>query len=273
MIKTKRMCSSNIKKILKLAAFDFDHTIINSNSDIYIDKILLEKTSCINKKSYEYPVEVENKHDSNGGWTERMNAVFEYMFSKYGVKGKDLLECLEDIKIDDSMIDLIKLLKNNGYELIILSDANSLFIETILLKNNLFNFFDKIYTNKAFIDENECLVVKPLNQIYNQNGEPFKCSTGFCTSNICKGTIFNDHLNKLLPDNFVEHLLFVGDGRNDYCGGLSLNKNNHFCVRKNFNLSKLLSKKENMVKSIRADIVYWDSAHDIIENLKNVIIN
>ena len=265
------MCSLYIKKFIKLAAFDFDHTIINSNSDIYIDKVLIEKTSCLNGKSYEYPVEVEKNYDSHG-WTERMNAVFDHMYSKHGIKGIDLLECLKEIKIDDSMISLIKLLKNNGYQLIILSDANTLFIQTILFQNNLVNLFDKVYTNEAFIDEKERLIVKPLNQIYNQDGEPFKCSTGFCTSNICKGKIFNDHLANLIIDNFVEikHLLFIGDGRNDYCGGLSLNKDHHFCVRKNFNLAKLLSKKENMVKSIRADIIYWESAQDIIEKLMNI---
>lgn len=261
------MCSSNIKRVLKLAAFDFDHTIIVHNSDTYIDKILFEKTT--NNLNNKYPEEIEKKTELHG-WTTRMNSVFEYMFSKFNIKGKDILECLKEIKIDDSMVSLIKSLKENDYKLIILSDANSLFIETILKENRLSDFFDTIYTNEAQIDSNERLVVKPLNETYNENGEPFKCLTGLCTENICKGKILNDYLGKHLGVNDVmelKHLIFIGDGRNDYCGGLCLNEKHHFCVRKNFNLAKLLAKKEHLVKNIKAEILYWDSAQDIIDNL------
>ena len=65
----------------------------------------------------------------------------------------------------------------------------------------------------------------------------------------------------------LKHLIFVGDGRNDYCGGLHLSKNHHFFVRSKFSLAKLLAKQENLINNIKANIVYWDSAQDIINNL------
>ena len=244
---------------VKLAAFDFDHTIINPNSDTYIDKILLTNAT---EKYYKYPERVEMDKE----WTARMNAVFEYMFSVHKIDGMKILECLKEIKIDDCMVEFIRALKENDYELIILSDANSLFIETILKQNNLANVFDKVFTNEAAIGGDGRLVVKPLNETYNPNGEPFRCSTGFC-KNICKGNILNDYLAKNVNGVGLKHMLFVGDGKNDYCGGLRLHEKHHFCVRKDFILEKLLRDAENRSK-IKANVVYWRTANDIIKQFK-----
>ena len=94
-----------------------------------------------------------------------------------------------------------------------------------------------------------------------------KNSTGICTDNICKGKILKDHINNVE----LKHLIFIGDGKNDYCGGLQLNNDHHFFVRKNLSLQKFLSTNLNLTKMIRSKIIYWDSAQDIIDNLSNVI--
>lgn len=81
-------------------------------------------------------------------------------------------------------------LKERNYELIIISDANTIFIETILIQNGLeelFNMKEGIYTNKAVFDETGRLKVFPFSATYNKDGEPFDCSTKICTGNICKG--------------------------------------------------------------------------------------
>jgi pyridoxal phosphate phosphatase PHOSPHO2 len=167
---------------MKIAAFDFDHTLIDVNSDTYIDKLLIKDSDV---KRYKYPDSVEDLY-KQFNWTYRMNGVFEYM-NKNEISKRDLINCLNEIKIKDSMIDVIKRLYENGYKLSVISDANTVFIETILKQNNVYDNFHKIFTNPAEFDENGRLNVKPFSEIFNKDGMPFDCSTKICSNNICKG--------------------------------------------------------------------------------------
>lgn len=249
----------------KLAAFDFDHTIIDVNSDIYINKITHNKTGGAEK--IRYPSDIEELSNTLG-WTARMNGVFDHLLTKYNAKKEDFHECLKEIKIDDSMISLFKHLNQNGYEMIIISDANSFFIDTILKENGVEHLFSKIYTNPATFDQNECLKATPFNQIFNQNGEAFKCSTQICEKNMCKGEILKAHIETKVNPSEIEHLIYVGDGRNDYCPGLYLKEGHFYFVRKNLRLEALLNNESNGLKSkIVSKIFYWNNAANIIENL------
>lgn len=242
--------------VVKVAAFDFDHTIINVNSDTYIDKLIGD---------VRYPDEIEQLHSL--GWTRRMNAVFEYMRKKCDIQKSDLLDCLREIKIDDSMIELIRKLQQNSYELVIVSDANDIFIDEILRVNGLGDAFSSIYTNRGEFDQDGQLIVKPFNEIFNENGDPFDCSTKICTSNICKGSVLAKHLEQ--KSNSDKKLVYVGDGRNDYCPGLYLNKNDFYYVRSNHSLEKLLRKDPSLAEKLAVNVSYWKSAQDILENLNS----
>jgi pyridoxal phosphate phosphatase PHOSPHO2 len=200
------------------------------------------------------------------GWTERMNAVFEYLHSKHEINESKLIKCLEEIKIDDSMIQLIEHLQQQGYHLSILSDSNTVFIETILKQNRIYDKFGTIFTNKASFDMNEKLVVVPFNQTYNSNGDAFDCQTNICQKNICKGKVLNDMLEK----HQLKHVIYVGDGTNDYCPGLYLTKNDHYFVRKDFSLFKLLNREANLRQNLTAKIKYWSNASEILSELLNV---
>lgn len=245
--------------MVKLAAFDFDHTIINENSDIYINKILT-KNDNISFKKYKYPEEVEMPEC----WTDRMSRVFEYMHSNFNIKSLDFIECLKEIKIDESMKSLINGLKSNGYELIIISDANTFFIETILNENGLEGLFNKIYTNPGHFDESEKLIVKKYSEIYN--GKAYECETKICSANICKGSVLEAHI-KALDSMTKRHIVYVGDGTNDYCPGLYLNENDSYFIRNNHSLSKLFSRNKELCDKLKTTVNYWNDAQDIIINL------
>lgn len=240
---------------LKLALFDFDNTIIDCNSDTYIDKLI---GYTFNK----YPQEINSiKH-----WTQRMNHVFDYMSSKYNIKIEDIIECLKEIKIDSHMIDLILKLKDNSYELIIVSDANTLFIKTILQANNIYDKFDHIYTNYVDSSMTNCLKLIPFNEIFNENKQPFSCKTKLCTENMCKGDIFIKHIEKKGPSE-SSHIIYVGDGPNDYCAGSKLTTNDHFFVRNDHRLHRIMLKNDDLLKSISSNVTFWNSAKEIIETL------
>lgn len=142
---------------MPLAAFDFDHTIIDVNSDMYINKLIADAAKPSRHHHHKYPAHVEE----HSCWTQRMNAVFEYLHSSRGVTQTEYVRCLSEIQIDESMKQLLTRLKRTGYQLAIVSDANSFFIETILKENNLAELFDleaDVLTNKACFDSNGRLV-------------------------------------------------------------------------------------------------------------------
>jgi pyridoxal phosphate phosphatase PHOSPHO2 len=169
---------------MKLGIFDFDNTIIDVNSDTFIDKLLIGNDD---NRYYKYPAEIEDAYIKTRNWTNRMNAVFAYMRNSHSIKQSDLIECLNEIKISDSMLKLINQLKENGYTLAIVSDANTVFIDAILRRNQIADCFYKVFTNPAEFDEQEKLLVRPFSEIFNESGKGFDCETKICSTNICKG--------------------------------------------------------------------------------------
>lgn len=61
-----------------------------------------------------------------------MRAIFHFLYDCQ-VQPDDILDCLLEIKFVDGIIDLLRQLhKAGGYEVIIISDSNSVFIEHIM---------------------------------------------------------------------------------------------------------------------------------------------
>jgi pyridoxal phosphate phosphatase PHOSPHO2 len=257
-----------------IAAFDFDHTIIDVNSDTYINKLLIE---CEEKNNGEFKFsssieEIYQKH----GWTKRMQAVFDLMHEKYKIGEDQFVLCLKEIKIKETMKKLFYLLKEKNYELFIISDANTIFIETILRENGLdtlFNMQTNIFTNRAYFEEQGRIKLVPFVQIYNLNGQSFDCPSKICAKNICKGVVYKNLVEKFQQNNnnnnnelLTSSNLYVGDGTNDFCPGLFLNPHDKYFVKKNFSLAKRLA-NPRYSEQIKCKIFYWNDAQEIIENL------
>ena len=62
-------------------------------------------------------------------------------------------------------------------------------------------------------------------------------------------------------------MIYVGDGSNDYCPGLTLRKNDFYFVRNNYSLAKLLKRDEILANKIKAQIKYWSQASEILNQL------
>ena len=90
-----------------IAAFDFDHTIISVNSDTYINKLIPSNDE---QGKVTFPSHVEEAY-KQGGWTLRMQSVFDYMHSEFGINEIDFTKCLQEIKIEEPMKELFHLLK------------------------------------------------------------------------------------------------------------------------------------------------------------------
>jgi pyridoxal phosphate phosphatase PHOSPHO2 len=243
----------------KLAVFDFDNTIIDLNVYFLVDDLLKQNI----------PDNLNEIHDKYG-WIERMNSLFE----SNSLNKEKINNILNKILIDAKMKKFLKILHDNGYETIIVSDNNSYFINYILEHNNVREYVKKMYTNEGYFSENGSFQLIGLNEVIYGENYRFDCNIGLnkCEHNICKRLVLKYHFeisskerNTSHPDN----LIYVGDGVNDYCPGLILTETDFFCVRKGHALENILIKNENSVKNnIKTSPVYWHDGKDLIEFFK-----
>lgn len=127
-----------------LVAFDFDCTVVDENTDVVVQSIP------------GFPA-LDFEFDGTMGWTSFMQKVFRHHHAN-GVTEKDFCGCLDSMSFAPGMLDLVtKLSSLDDVEMIIVSDANSFFIDHILEKNGLKGAFSEIATNPAKFDESGML--------------------------------------------------------------------------------------------------------------------
>lgn len=223
-----------------LCAIDFDDTLICENSDLYIKQLLKAPMSA----------EALATYDSHN-WTKYMEYIFNQLYEE-GTTKHQIFDCLDAINMVDGMPELLKFLKSIFAEIIIISDANQMFIEHIMNTKKLLPLIDKVYTNPANFDDSGCLRITPYH--YQDI-----CDLG--SHNLCKGMVLDDHIKANGPYDFV---CYIGDGSNDYCPSLRLRKTDLTCARNGRSLAKLLDK--NPEKLISHKLV-WSTGFEIIEEI------
>jgi 2,3-diketo-5-methylthio-1-phosphopentane phosphatase len=105
-----------------------------------------------------------------------MAEVFKYHHAN-GVKPQDMFDVLDSMDFTDGMESLLRELPILGGESIIISDANSVFIQRILEVRKLKHVFSHVFTNPAFFDDQDLLNISP----FMDNKD---CS--LCNQNMCK---------------------------------------------------------------------------------------
>jgi len=136
---------------------------------------------------------------------------------------------------------------------IILSDANTVYIDYILQGSNVQSVISDIFTNPAHFEANGRLCVTP----YQNNTQCLLCPT-----NLCKGSVLSSYLCSHAP---FTKIVYVGDGRGDYCPSLQLRETDFILARANWALHKLLTKtqQQQQQQQLRAKVVPWDNGSDI----------
>ncbi|XP_050533897.1 pyridoxal phosphate phosphatase PHOSPHO2-like isoform X2 [Daktulosphaira vitifoliae] len=220
-----------------LAVFDFDHTIIDDNSDVIARDLLpLDK--------------IENLKKFSKDWTQYMQQVFNALYDM-GITPEEIINSIANAQVNKGFPKLLRSLYNNHFDIIIASDSNSIFIETWLKQNKLDNLIMDIHTNPAKIEDG---IIK-----IKQYTTRTECDN--CTKNICKGIILEGY--KLKMNQFYKKTLYFGDGKNDFCPVVKLNKDDIVFPRYGYVLYNLLK-----TKSIQAEIIPWSDMNNIYEYLK-----
>ena len=129
------------------------------------------------------------------------------------------------------MIHFIRYLqKRKDTTLVIISDANTFYIDTILNVYNLRVGFEKIITNLGIFASPERLLI--------QTNPELKHSCVKCPKNLCKSIFFSKtchrsrnslisqgtEVRKILQERDYQTVWYIGDGRNDVCPCLDLSR-------------------------------------------------
>ncbi|KAK2585635.1 hypothetical protein KPH14_010259 [Odynerus spinipes] len=232
-----------------LVAFDFDHTIVDNNTDVVIRKLL--------------PVDqlTEDVQDLylTSGWTMYMGKIFE-LLHKNSIGLKEIEAAIVNIPPTPGFDILLKKLHSLGHEMIIVSDSNSLFIDMWLKSINLDNLFTKIFTNPAHVSDDGMIKIK----MYHVQD-----SCKLSTINLCKGQILEKYIKERLEEGInFKRIAYVGDGKNDLCPILRLSENDLAFARIDYPLIKELDEyKDNETKTIKATIIPWSNGLEILSHL------
>lgn len=101
-----------------------------------------------------------------------------------------MLNNLEDFPLDPCVVKLIETAKEQGFDLVIISDGNELFINKILLKYGIRDHFNLLITNTVKEDLDGKLNLVPYLNFEGGDGHDCQHTINgkkLCNLNLCKG--------------------------------------------------------------------------------------
>ncbi|KAF3324469.1 inorganic pyrophosphatase 2-like protein [Carex littledalei] len=230
-----------------MVIFDFDRTIIESDSDNWV-VTQLGASSLFDLLRPSLP------------W----NSLMDRVMTELHLKGKsidNIANSLKEMFLDPHIVSAIKSAYSLGCDLRVVSDANLFFIETILKHHGIFECFTEIYTNPSFVDEEGKLRIMSFHNSISPHG----CA--LCPPNMCKGKIIEKIISPVNAEG-RKNIIYLGDGKGDYCPSLKLCKEDYVMPRDKYPLSVLISDNTDLVK---ATVHRWSNGEEIERILSELI--
>lgn len=225
-----------------LAIFDFDKTIIDDDSDATIIRKLRDRRT-----------QPHREHGSKE-WTPYMSNVFEYAHAA-GLSQEEILSSIASMKPTAGMVELITWLSTTGWDILVITDANSVFVHHWLKTHHLEDKITSVITNRAFF-ENGRLYIEPC---MTQN------TCGYCPSNLCKSLALVNWSHTREP---YDLLIYTGDGKNDFCPSANLSEESIVFPRKDYVLHRKIQKAMMAPSTeLKCKIVPWEDGFHILHTL------
>ncbi|XP_039994906.1 pyridoxal phosphate phosphatase PHOSPHO2 isoform X1 [Xiphias gladius] len=244
-----------------LMVFDFDHTVVDENSDTWVvsGSFVFCAFRCLPDQSL--PDSVKHSY-RKGHWTEFMGRVMNYIGDQE-VSPDRVRRVMETIPFTAGMTDLLTFISQNKstIDCIVISDSNTMFIGWILHAAGLQAAVDQVFTNPAKFNE--------LGYMEVQCHHSHEC--GRCPINLCKKKVLELYLSEQANGGVeYERIFYVGDGGNDLCPTSCLRGRDVVMPRRGYTLEKLLAKLDGQEDetSLRARVLAWSSGADILQELK-----
>jgi pyridoxal phosphate phosphatase PHOSPHO2 len=237
-----------------LVVFDFDCSLVLEDSDSLVLKTLApdfyQESSSL-YRSEESPYQFQ--------WASLMNYFINRLMNERNVTLDMINEVLVTMPYDSDVIESIKLAAaavergtHQNVTLIIISDANEYYIQTILQHLGILHLFSKIYTNFASILADEQNQKRLSITAYESQNTPHHCRNS-CPKNLCKTKVLETFQKEMTPKEFHQ-ILYIGDGSGDYCPVTSLrNENDIVLCRQDWALHRRLQESP----PIKAKVIPW----------------
>ncbi|KAF8236543.1 hypothetical protein L208DRAFT_1450992 [Tricholoma matsutake] len=228
----------------QLVVFDFDWSLADQDSDRWIFEVLAPD---IRRKMKTEHAEIQ--------WTDLVSKSLREAHAR-GITRDDIEHALEIMPFHPAMVRGVSKLKEAGKTTFFcLSNANEVFINTILKSKKLETLFEEIVTNPAEWDASGLL---KLRRRVDPSGPQHNCTVG-CSPNMCKGEELDAFLARHGPT--YDRIIYVGDGTNDYCPALHLRSQDLLLCRSFRGLQKRIAKEGGL----RCQVQYWVGAWEVEE--------
>ncbi|KQJ94105.1 inorganic pyrophosphatase 2 [Brachypodium distachyon] len=237
-----------------VVVFDFDKTIIDCDSDNWVVDAL-GATRRFDELLLRLP------------W----NSAIDTMMGELHAEGKQVSEIrgsLRTAPLPASVVSAVESAHALGCELRILSDANAFFIDTVLAHHGLAGYFSEISSNPARVDAAGRLRISPYHDF------PHGCALPTCPPNMCKGKVMEEILQELSAAAAAagkrrrKRVVYLGDGRGDYCPTLKLGERDYMMPRKGYPVWDLIAGDR---RAVRADVREWADAGDLERVLLSIV--
>ncbi|KAL6888934.1 hypothetical protein ACP4OV_009960 [Aristida adscensionis] len=245
-----------------LVVFDFDKTIVGCDTDNWVVDAL-NATRRFDDLLRDLP------------W----NTAIDTMMGELHEQGKtieDVRAALRTVPLSPDVAAAVKSAYALGCELRILSDANAFFIRTILDHHGLAAFFSGLDTNPAHVDAAGRLRIGPFHE-FRGDAAGHGCTLPTCPPNMCKGIV----MERILREEEAaggggagktarrRAVVYLGDGRGDYCPSLKLREGDYVMPRAGFPVWDLVA--GSPPGAVRAAVRGWAGFDDLGRVLLGIV--
>ncbi|RKP40457.1 phosphatase phospho-type [Dimargaris cristalligena] len=237
-----------------LAAFDFDWTLIDEDSDTFLLDTLSKPIS-------------EKFHAAvrESPWIYAINESTQAL-GRSGVSRARVEWALDKLQMKPAVVEMLHYIKEQGADLYVISDANTFTIEHVLKRHGVLDLFSGVVANPAewtsmTASQPPLLTIKPYNPASGPHGctrESVVVQGQTCTFNLCKGQV----IARLIRQGGYRHTVYAGDGANDFCPSCQLNSTDFVLPRTGKTLNAILSDPDSRAQ-ITAKVMYWSTVEDL----------
>ena len=233
---------------------DFDHSLVDVNTDPFV----LEHSGTEGALE-----ELRRRHAEVGQWTDTM------ALSLAPLTRAAIEKALDAVTLHADMVAALRHARDEAdARIVILSDANTVFIAHILAKAGLGALFDRVVSNPASWthgeDGHEHIVVT---RFHSPDAAPHGCE--HCPVNLCKRLALADVMRELDDDPAAageQTVIYLGDGGNDWCPARDAT---HLLARDGMGLSRALAKKGP--PSATVAVLSWSSYADVLAHVRQIL--
>ncbi|KAK0225923.1 phosphatase phospho-type [Armillaria fumosa] len=231
----------------RLIVFDFDWSMADQDSDRWIFEVLAPD---LRRKMKTLKDDMQ--------WTDLVSQSLREAHAR-GITREQIEDALRIMPFHPGMGRGIKRLKEeDNTTFLCLSNANNIFITTILETQGLLPAFEEIVTNRAEWEPSGLL---NLRRRIDPHGPQHDCTVG-CSPNMCKGEELDAFLARHAPA--YDQIIYVGDGSNDFCPILRLRSQDMVLCRSFRGLQRRIHKDGEKL-GLKCQVKYWGGAWEVEE--------